>query len=821
MSALEYLNVMSKKLSKDDLPKKSAEKPKDKKQFKHGNNVILKLGTYKGYYGYVYDFFPSKIELEIEDQQYINSKTYGEKNIGETIMTEFGDSTILEKKNKKYIFNIEKYEKSENEQIKQELLKDIFKNNQPKINKIQVRLNEDDVLYVIQYKKNNQIRLGLFDSSDDKVIGVKPIKLNYTDESTKMELIDELSNKIKNNDFYISNVQQINKEDVLFPELFFIKKGEYAGQYATDVQTIPAQYLITYKKQIQLAKNQLKRETTKLFKVLSGPYKGKSGELIRYIPAHLTIYIDAAGKKVTRHMVKKNDGYIEREIYPSDVFYMDLLLMNGNVFEVKEITEDNVIIGLEKTEQGLIPKQITKEMIESLQPGFAFTQDTKEKMELEENVFSYGDPSYEEKEFESEDQDDEENLYKEFEESDQEFDSDIEEEIAGEESEDQKEKDVTTDEKEYKASYKDIERVAFEGVQLTKEQQKIKNRIEKITNQFGINNLNEYKLVEQIEQTIQKIKNELKNAKMNFWNISDEKYIIATHVLFEIFKSGFGSMISNTGQDTLTNYIENLITGSRAFFNKKDYINSIFAKSGWSKILSIDERVFKTLVNSKDQIEIHKYIMLNCIALIENYYGKVNLEAKTSEEQEIIALGKRKYEDEPKTRITIKDIFTQNVTKDANTILWGLSYQPLLEKYKRKLIEKINDPKSNKTTKIIYDYILQNIERGIFEIPQMEKTYQQTNSQLDKLKYEKLTKIWESLLSDVEIIYKKLEKEKQEKRKRLEKERQELLERRETISATKRLRSMGLEDEEEESIELKQERKYPAYLERMAKKYKL
>jgi len=485
---------------------------------------------------------------------------------------------------------------------------------------------------------------------------------------------------------------------------------------------------------------------------------------------------------------------------------MDLTLNNGNLFEVKEVTDDNLIIGLEKTDTGLIPRQITKSDIQSLQPGFAFNKDTKEKMELEETIYSYGDPMYEEKEFEEQ--------YEEKENGDeypeeQEEDESIVDEIS--------ERDIE-EEQEYKESFKDIERITFEGKQLTKEQQKIKTKIEKITNVFGITDLNVFKLIEQVEESIITIKKQLRNANMNFWNISDEKYIIASIVLFDIIKSGLVSMIVNFGNDTLTAYITELSTGSRAFFNKKDYANSIFMKAGWSNEFEVDDKIFETLVNAKEQIEIHKFIMTKCIAVLESFYGKINLEIKNKKPEELTLLGKRKYEDEPRTRITLKDIFRNNVTSDATTILWGLAYQPLLEKYKSKLISKINDPNSNKTTKLVYDYVLQNLERGLFATKEIQELSETSKSPLDLLKYEKMSKIWDNLLSDAEIIYKKLQKEKQKKIKEITKQREELMTKRETISATKRLKSFGLKDEEEESVELDYKRKYPSYLERMAKK---
>ena len=897
MSALKRLNVIAKEIVEDEKTLKPGVEYKEKKKFKHGNNIIMKTGTYRKYYGYVQDFLPAKVEVEIEEQQLIDANIYGNKNIGNTITTEFGESTIIDKKPKTFLISLK--------DIQEELQK-----------KSQLQLRKEDIIEVIQYKKNNILRFGLVVNRNNNSIIFKPIKLNYNEESFKETLINEMSNRIINDDFYSGEDQIINNSNVILPELYFIKKGEYAGKFIDDFKIIPEQYLITYKKKIELNKSQIKRKTSNLYEITSGPYRGKNSQLIKLYPARLNVYLDAANKKVTKHMVKENNEYIERYIYPSDVFYIDITLNNGNLFEVKDITENNIIIGLEMTKNGLIPRQITNSDIRSLQPGFSFSKDLKEKMELEENVYSYGQPEYDENEFIGEEDQEE---YEEYEEP--------EEETEMEEVEEEIEEIAET---EYKASYKDLERIVFKGQQLTQSQQKIKKQIKKITDIFNINSLNEFKLIDDIEKSFKTIKTSLKNKNLNFWNIGDEKYIIASILLLEIIKSGFGSMISNFGEDTITSYIKNLVIRSRPFFSKKDYLNSIFSKEGWTDSFDANKNIFNALVSSREEIEIHKYLMKNCISVLEEFLGKVDLEIKLKAPTEFITLGKRKYEDEPKTRITIKDIFTENITKDANTILWGISYQPLLEKYKNKLIETINNPISNETTKLIYDFVLENLENGMFILPEIKVLAEYDNlkytklsqiwenllkdckkifdnkklinmeptknpnksisiddiilqdvdinanyifwseeyllvlnkyknklnekindpnsnnttrniykyifenieqgffavpeikmlSKLNSLKYQKLSEIWENLLKDAKKIYDKLESEKEKKITQLEKERQELKIKRETISATKRFKSIGLTEDEEDSVELSYERKLPEYLERIAKKHK-
>jgi hypothetical protein len=83
-----------------------------------------------------------------------------------------------------------------------------------------------------------------------------------------------------------------------------------------------------------------------------------------------------------------------------------------------------------------------------------------------------------------------------------------------------------------------------------------------------------------------------------------------------------------------------------------------------------------------------------------------------------------------------------------------------------------------------------------------------------------MTSIWDSLMKNAEIIYKNLEKEKQERKSAMEKQKKELFARRDSISTMKKFKTFGLEDEDED-IELTYERKYPSYLERIAKKHKI
>jgi flagellar biosynthesis regulator FlaF len=134
------------------------------------------------------------------------------------------------------------------------------------------------------------------------------------------------------------------------------------------------------------------------------------------------------------------------------------------------------------------------------------------------------------------------------------------------------------------------------------------------------------------------------------------------------------------------------------------------------------------------------------------------------------------------------------------------------------LIEKINDPNSNKTTKLVYDYVLQNLERGLFAVEEIKKLSNESKSQIDILKFDKMSKIWQSLLNDAKIIYNKLEKEKVSKIQEIEKEKEALKLKRETISAAKKLKSIELSDDEDDLTELKSDKKYPPYLERIAKK---
>jgi len=66
-----------------------------KKSFTHGVNVIFNHGTYKGYHGFVSDFFPASLSLMTSGRAFIDAQKYGPLvNPGTSLITDVGNSLV-------------------------------------------------------------------------------------------------------------------------------------------------------------------------------------------------------------------------------------------------------------------------------------------------------------------------------------------------------------------------------------------------------------------------------------------------------------------------------------------------------------------------------------------------------------------------------------------------------------------------------------------------------------------------------------------------------------------------------------------------------
>jgi hypothetical protein len=223
---------------------------------------------------------------------------------------------------------------------------------------------------------------------------------------------------------------------------------------------------------------------------------------------------------------------------------MYLKLKNGNFFEVKDVSSNGNIIGLEKIGNQLEPKEIDQNDIESLQPGFSF--------ETEIIEIARADTDFVEEETEETEETDEEDY------------------IINKLDEPNFE-----DEQEMKSGFKDKDRISFQRTQLTKPEMEIKAKITKILNLYAINE-SEIKIFELIEKTMNGVSEVRKRFNdSDTWIKSDEKYIVAGFVFYEIIQSGNSNLLLKTIDDDIYDtYVEKL--AERKIFSSKDTAQSIF-----------------------------------------------------------------------------------------------------------------------------------------------------------------------------------------------------------------------------------------------------
>lgn len=724
MSSLDFLSNLAKKVSNMTLKPKVSSKKTTKKTFTHTNNIIMKRGTYKGYYGYVYEYFPAKYEVEIDEENYVPVIRYGKKQMNETFLSEFGNAKVLNTIPTLYGIKVD------NEEI---------------------RFPREDLLHITYDDKSNNLMMINSTSIEGDTKMCKGMLLDIKG-TTEKDMLNNLSKAIKSGVFTIQNKSFTNIK-CNRPEYFFITQKptqasliNHQGQYGTLLRVIDEQYHIIYKKRIMVSKSEFIKHGKTNLTIKKGPYKNKKGSLISKHLAHLTIYIDAIGRKVNTHMVKDGERFVQRAITPDDVFYMDLKLKNNNFFEVKSILDNGNIVGIERTSTDYVPREISLNDILSQQPGFSFNEVQQADYIQNEQFQSDSQESDD-----MEDEDEEDNV----------SNIDYNEELLDE---------AIEDTVQFQPTFKDTERTSFIPKQLSKEEAEIKTKIDNIFNMFGISDdINIYDLIEQTKQSIDKIKSELKSAKISFWKGSDGKYIIAVLALYQFIKKGFTSF------HTVTNYLE--VLANKKYFHHKDVAQSIFLINGWSNAFTTNTNITNSLYKSKDFSSLYKMVFENCHKVLQTYFGNIDIHASNViHYSELIPLGGPKKSD-IKMIITVNDIINNNIPVSATSVLWGIEYRNVLDKYKRNLVKVINHPEANKTTKIVYEYVVDNLENA----PIILAKWKNTNLKIDNLKKDTLSKTFERLMQEIMHIYKNVTNQRKERVELIEKEKETLRKRRREI----------------------------------------
>lgn len=708
MSALNFLN---KTFSKITLDNKINEKNKNNKneknekkvngdsgcdnkkliKFNHGVMIKLKKGFYKGYNGYVLNYYPDTVDIKFENIHYVLAKYYGMLNEGDVINTYYGKSIVVKKIDKLYVI------KSESHQM------NMFSSQFIKVS------YKDNGLY-IKEMNGQRVNKGLKLNGDKKEIMLLELS-KIVKNGNLDEMIFELNYEINDDDIYYMII--CNSED---------KNDEkYIGEYGKCIGVIDEQYMIKYDTISRLDKKMVEINNKSVI-VKSGEFKDKIGELVNINKAKLNIHIEGLNKSILRHLVF-DKSYKERNVEIGDVFYYDVMLKTGVVVNVTKITQD-LMYGYDKDKNELT---FTKNDIEKYLPGFKIFNKREEVSDInieEDNLVS--EEYKEEEQYEEEDDDETEIIGYETNTN----------EIINEEN-----KNDNVDEIEFKVSFKDMERCEFVTQKLSKEETDIMNSIDKVIKllNYPSDIINKYTLLSKIVETEKVMKSELESVNIKKWKKSDMKYIVLYLVITDVIKNrelhmtynAFNSQIEklyNIGYFTKSDILGScfLITEKE----NKDIINTCYGLI----ILSEEESIkMKESYKKSKYLEIIIKIVENCGVILQEWYGKLNLKEYKKVEMKLYKLERNRNKDYPKYFLTTKDILTGNIPATSNKIVWGPQSQYLVDIWKNQLNKKMISCDDNKK-KMIYEYVINNFDKAPFMRDYVPK------NEIENIKYKELMK---------------------------------------------------------------------------------
>lgn len=732
---------------KNQKNEKNEKNQEQKKSYSHGINVIFTKGIYKGYNGVVSDFYPATYELTTTGQAFVDADKFGPiQPIGSVIYTDFGKSEIqrILLANKDPIAKLVIYK--ENDVLKIGNVFNLEKRHEK--NKLSQHFNMDE----IENPNNTFItELSVFDESLILDMNMLSMNQNLTEQIIKqmnqlhlndkisvapIQIIEQLSEQIKQN----SNLLDIMTNPVysdITPTVVYKKDiistyymniyGDSLGKFS-DYNLIKTQYYISYVNNVSFKPSMIEIQKDKQFaKIKKGIFSRQIFKIKAYNQSRSSITLSSNGITIHSHSVaeknKDNNQVIfkTRPIYQSDLFYMDVVLKNGNTAQIVKIMDNNTISIIEKQNNKFETKTISMLDIVKYEQGFSFdTGIVQETDEVNKTNFNYTNNDKNDENDENENQevnDDDVNK------DEQEHDYEEVEENADNEQE---------QEQEQKASFKDTQRTSYEQKQLTSKQLSYKNTIEQVIKLLNMNedNLDIYATINTIEQVISIIIKQLKSIdyKLDLTVTSNMKFIIVCVILYDLIKSkGYNQDIDLVISKLFPKY-----------FTVKDlsasHINdNIFLKE-WNQLDSniISESIIKITQyrkNDKDFSKIVKILLLNCDKVIQNIMNiNINIINPGQIKEELIPIGVnmmtgRRIKDEQeeidllrtrnskKTVVLVKYLLEDKpIPENEVPIIWE-SYVNVLDKYRKALQQKYDTQNNNS-----YLYIMNNLHRGPYAL---------------------------------------------------------------------------------------------------------
>ena len=403
--------------------------------------------------------------------------------------------------------------------------------------------------------------------------------------------------------------KKTNKSTFTHSKNVILVRGPFKGYYGFVTDFFPKKYVVNLNgRTVIINNNNINQQGI----ILKGPFKNQKGSVVEELPAHLSVYIDSKGKNVIEHVVTEGDVHKIKKITPDDVFYMDIKLKNGNLFQVNQIREYGNIQGTEMLANNTFAKRTIQESdVDHFLTGFSMKVVKHEIISYKfEEPHGY-DSEDEEPSYIPSNTDDYDPIVYHPDDSSDTFSGDEGEEFTLEEMDTSAELGTSTSEQDnFQHSFKDVERTNFNR-ELNGVQKEIQRKINSILACLSLNDdtIDAWEAISIVQNAFKETKRQLNESEFkNKWNKSDENYIIACIVLSELTKR-------NMFQGSFNLYIEKLLKCSLTF-KMSDIKNSYFVKSGWSKAFTVDSENIALIIQHKNLMMVVTVILQHCFQVL-------------------------------------------------------------------------------------------------------------------------------------------------------------------------------------------------------------
>jgi ribosomal protein L24 len=522
-----------------------------------------------------------------------------------------------------------------------------------------------------------------------------------------------------------SKVNQVVREKFVHSDQVVVKRGAQKGKYGYIKKSYPGAYLVKIDDMTTVTLNpkEVKVNDSEL-QIMHGKHASDKKYKFQYKPAHLDLNI--MGRSVF-------------DLIPEDVFYIDLVLKNGNYAEVTNV-HNNMFDIVERvvSEDGI--KDIKRvnvgvSEIKEYIPGFkANVLLEVEDEELVQELLENGE--------------------KEMEEQDDEFDENIEV-LEYEDVQEEQE----PEEAEAKSSFKDRDRISY-YTEMTTEQKQNKNEVDKILNKLKMNiEMNYGELSDNIQVSIKYFENQIKKDVGRDENIKNTyiyKYIVAALVYYELVKSGHPSFTFSLGEYTKKLFDTN-------YFTEKDVsdLNNNMLLQSWGPLVLDKKRMISVINAIKSKIDIVQIMMNHADTILQSIFN-LNMNTKGRKENifELRPVGVpgttiplniysgrdtgnaqrvqifSKYKEQIYSKLNVTDLLEIRAgIKDLPTVEvpigWSQGEINLIEKFREKLMSMTASPEVDEEDKARFYYIIENLERAPYAIRDIDESQKEYKKYFD------------------------------------------------------------------------------------------